>query len=261
MNANEAKQILSSHLEDFSGDVKSAIEFALKNWDILSNKNDVSNAKKFLVDLTAIPMSSSGISQDFIKTLNDNVMILRKNPSVWYCTEDLPHETWRNINEYNGIYQISNFGRVRSMSLSNSKILKDTDNGNGYRVVGFSQNKKRKMFTIHRLVAEHFLINPDNKPEVNHLYGKDNNCVWALEWATHSENGFHAWRTGLKKKVRPANAKLTDEEAEFIRQNYIPKDEKFGAVALSKRFKIDPSCVRKIAYGQIYASTSPFEKP
>lgn len=123
-------------------------------------------------------------------------------------------EIYKDIPEYKGIYQVSNLGNIKSVarSYTNSKgktynikerILKLTIS-NGYYSVTLN-NKGKKRFTVHRLVALAFIENPSNKDEVNHIDGnKLNNCYKNLEWCTKSENTLHAYRTGL---MTPNNTK------------------------------------------------------
>ena len=112
-------------------------------------------------------------------------------------------EEWRDIKNYEGLYQISNYGRVRSFLKkdisSYGKILKPTEN-KGYLQVGLHKNKKGKKFFVHRLVARAFIKNLEGKPQINHIDGnKKNNNVNNLEWCNNSENQIHAYKTGLKK--------------------------------------------------------------
>ena len=88
-------------------------------------------------------------------------------------------EVWKDIKDYEGLYQISNLGRVKSLNRIDSlgrnvpeKIKAIVDNGNGYKVVNLKRNGKQKLCTVHRLVAEAFIPNPDNLPCINH---KDEN--------------------------------------------------------------------------------------
>lgn len=94
-------------------------------------------------------------------------------------------EIWKDIKGYERLYQISNYGRVKSLVFNNNickkkreKILSPTDNGKGYLIIGLRKNGKRKNYYIHRLVAEHFLKNDKNLKEVNHInFNKKNNSV------------------------------------------------------------------------------------
>lgn len=113
-------------------------------------------------------------------------------------------EIWKDIEGYEGLYQISNFGRVKSLPKKNGnsyqeeRILKPKNN-QGYMQVNLYKNKKCKSIVIHRMVAKAFIKNEYNKREVNHIDGnKANNRVDNLEWCTPSENQKHAYRIGLK---------------------------------------------------------------
>lgn len=121
-------------------------------------------------------------------------------------------EIWKDIKGYEELYQVSNLGRVKSLDhyikqRNNSKklykgqMIKPQLNHQeqGYFIVGLSKNNKRKCYYIHRLVAEHFIENPKNKPEVNHKDGnKLNNRIDNLEWATREEQMTHAYKHQLQ---------------------------------------------------------------
>lgn len=101
----------------------------------------------------------------------------------------MSYEVWKPINDFVGAYWISSKGRVKN---SRGKILKPIDNGHGYLRVDLRSNGQREQKLIHRLVAEHFIPNEKNKPEVNHLNKeKDKNQVDNLEWCTRQENEAH----------------------------------------------------------------------
>lgn len=94
---------------------------------------------------------------------------------------------WKPIIGYENLYKINNYGEV--LSLRSNKILKPNNNGIGYFIIQLCKNGKRKNYLIHRLVAEHFLDNPNNLPEVNHKdEDKSNNFVNNLEWCEHKYN-------------------------------------------------------------------------
>lgn len=121
-------------------------------------------------------------------------------------------EIWKEINGFEGLYQISNLGRVKSLPKEwifgkgaigkhNGKILKGGLTG-GYRTLNLRKDNKYCGRRVGRLVAIHFVPNPENKPEVNHINGiKDDDRAENLEWVTGSENIIHAFKTGLKKIV------------------------------------------------------------
>ena len=109
-------------------------------------------------------------------------------------------EKWKDIKGYEGLYQVSNIGRVRSLgNRSNHKGIKYlTPKEERYKRVKLYKNSKGKMFMVHRLVAEAFIPNHFNKKEVNHIDGnKYNNKVVNLEWVTREENHIHKCVNGL----------------------------------------------------------------
>lgn len=108
------------------------------------------------------------------------------------------NEVWKDIDNWEGIYQISNYGRLKSFKQSeNGKILKITNKPNSYLSVVLCKQYEgkitRESWKLHRLVAKAFLKNPNNLPEVNHIdFNKHNNEVDNLEWVSKKENTKHA---------------------------------------------------------------------
>lgn len=108
-------------------------------------------------------------------------------------------EIWKDIQGYEGFYQVSNTGKVKSFRQStnfhnqSSHLLKPTIANNGYcQVTLYKENKSRHKFTVHRLVAEAFIPNPDNLPCINHIdENKLNNNINNLEWCTYSYNNAY----------------------------------------------------------------------
>lgn len=98
-------------------------------------------------------------------------------------------EIWKDIENYEGLYQISNLGRIKSLKCGKEKLKKPSNNGRGYLQVCLRKNCERKNFMVHRLVAQAFLSNPNNLPQVNHKdENPHNNCVYNLEWCDNQYN-------------------------------------------------------------------------
>jgi len=122
-------------------------------------------------------------------------------------------ENWKPVNGYNGIYEVSNTGKIRSIDRvipyknGCNRPTKGTLSflrlgSNGYHSVGLWKENKEKRFSVHRLVAESFIPNPDNKSQVNHKNGiKTDNDISNLEWVTKSENAIHYYRVLRKKQL------------------------------------------------------------
>lgn len=170
-------------------------------------------------------------------------------------------EIWKDINGYEGYYQISNKGNVRSLDRFDGvhdrqgTIIKPSLKQNGYLQVGLRKHSTRKWIGIHRLVAIHFIENPDNKPQVNHIDGnKQNNNVENLEWVTAKENQNHAAKRGLRDNMpkgerHPNYGKYGENsrsakpvirrdpktgETKLYKAKILAKDEGFDVTSISK---------------------------
>ena len=150
------------------------------------------------------------------------------------------NEEWRPIVGYEGIYEVSNFGRVKSLSRnffgSETKHIKEkllsVFFSWGYDNVNLQKNNKRKGHQVHILVASAFLKNPENKPYVNHINGiRNDNNVNNLEWVTPSQNTHH-WHHKLKGK--DAKILLKEKEILFI----YPNEEFKDILGFDGKFKI-----------------------
>lgn len=131
-------------------------------------------------------------------------------------------EVWKEIEGCEGLYEISSFGRVKSLRSWNGhkyvereRILnaytQRVDEGYSRKVVTLSKNKKRKQYKVHRLVANAFILNPNNYPVINHKDGNTfNNHSDNLEWCTQKKNVQHAIEIGLRKVYKPTKEELID---------------------------------------------------
>ena len=115
-------------------------------------------------------------------------------------------EKWGKIKDTDGKYEVSSTGKVRSLNyLGHGKAqeLTPAKDHKGYHRVSLWRNRERKSYRVHRLVAEAFIPNPEDRPEVNHINGnKTDNRVENLEWVTAHQNTKHAYAAGLKEKTR-----------------------------------------------------------
>lgn len=169
-------------------------------------------------------------------------------------------EIWKSINGYEGKYEISNLGRVRSNSkhkkINEDKCLSPAPNKRGYLTVSLFKNGKHLTKKIHRLVAQAFLPNPENKPQVNHIDGdKTNNCVDNLEWATQEENIQHSYKLGLHKRFFGKDNHLSKTVIQYdLKMNEI---ERFGSLYEIKRKKgFFPSIISKCCNNKKYCKTA-----
>lgn len=125
------------------------------------------------------------------------------NSERWFDLTPLLNEEFRNIKGYEDLYQVSNYGRIKSIKINNgvnkhlkTKILKECETKFGYYIVNLSNKSQR----VHRLVAQAFIPNLENYYCVNHIDGnKHNNRIDNLEWCTSSYNNYEAYRLGLKQ--------------------------------------------------------------
>lgn len=153
-------------------------------------------------------------------------------------------EIWKEINDVKG-YQVSSLGRIKNPK---GKLLTGSDKDGYVRVC-----IQCKLIRLHRIVAKHFVENPDSKLEVNHKDGnKKNNRAENLEWSTRTENMRHAVSSGLhvmEKGENSPKAILTKDQVNYIRQSFISRHVEFGQSALGRKFGVSNSCIWRVVHG------------
>lgn len=146
-------------------------------------------------------------------------------------------ENWKDIVNYEGLYEVSCRGNVR-----NKKTLKVLSNkSKSYVVVNLSKNGLSKKYTAHRIVAQTFIKNPLNKKEVNHINGiKNDNRVENLEWCTSSENTNHSWRIGTSYVTNKARSISKEKGKLNVKNIFITKPvlDKSSGIVYSSRLEL-----------------------
>lgn len=166
-------------------------------------------------------------------------------------------EIWKDIEGYDGVYQVSNLGRVKSNNrrvynyIKPGRILKPHSKPNGYLHVALcAGNRHEKHAYIHRLVAKTFIPNPNNLPQINHKdFNKKNNVPSNLEWVTARENQLH-YRKSLRradKNIKPKSASKFVNQVLGLRKNVISLYEKgFTYSEIGKEVNIGKDFVASI---------------
>ena len=157
-------------------------------------------------------------------------------------------EEWVDIEGFESMYQVSNFGRVKSLKRKKEIVLKNKITRSGYAEVNLYKDKYY-FCLVHRLVASNFIKNPQNKPQVNHVDGnKMNNRVCNLEWVTPKENVQHALVNGLHKTgSKSTSSKLNDNDIINIQNLYLTGEyshEKLGGM-----YEVHPTTIGKMLKG------------
>lgn len=161
-------------------------------------------------------------------------------------------EIWKKLIyqgiDYGDYYEVSNLGRIRN---SKTKyVRKNCKMKNGYYKINASINGVNKTIKIHRAVAESFIPNPFNKPQINHIDGnKENNNIENLEWVTQTENIKHAYKNDLISIPRGedrSNSKLKIEDVIYIRKNYFKNSKEFNMYKLAEKFNVSVSTINDI---------------
>ena len=156
---------------------------------------------------------------------------------------------WKPVKDFEGMYEVSDTGLIKSLARSNGHGSRNEDKqrrtkiGKGYESVALCKDHKIKHYLVHRVVAEAFIPNPKNHPQVNHIDGnKLNNNVENLEWCTHQYNQLHARQNGLMGGERGNTSKLTERDVRAIRRIY----PKLNTRELAKAFDVGQPAICNI---------------
>lgn len=184
-----------------------------------------------------------------------NLIDIQPNSERWLNLTDLPNEEWKDIKGFEGLYRISNYGRVKSLKRTKRVFNKNIDvpeiirkNGydmDGYQILPLNKNSKKYTKKIHRLVAETFIPNLENKPCINHLdCNRNNNKVDNLEWCTQKENNLYTYKLG-RLYIPEANCKkvIQKDKNGNILNTFSSVISASSCLGLSKSFIA--SCCRK----------------
>ena len=175
-------------------------------------------------------------------------------------------EEWRSVKGYEGFYEVSDMGRVRSLPrviervqgsyLKNGQIMKQREDQHGYYQIILSLGENKRHAKVHRLVAEAFIENPEGKKEVNHIDNNPkNNMVENLEWCTHRENMEWMHKNGRAKRTEVWLKNLHESQKKtykaVIGTNIETGEEiRFSNLNGVKRLGFSPSCVCRCCKGK-----------
>jgi len=163
-------------------------------------------------------------------------------------------EIWKDVKGFENYYEVSNFSNIRRKNGSShlKQInLKGSLDKDGYINVNLKIKQRTNSKRLHRLIAEAFIPNYENKPQINHINGiKGDNRLENLEWCTLSENRQHAYKTGLqnglsRRGTKNNFAKLIDADIIVIREKY-NKKQGITMKVLSKEFNVSEGCIQRI---------------
>lgn len=168
---------------------------------------------------------------------------------------NIQKEVWKDVKGYEGHYQVSDSGKVRSLDRNiqvegrselrtlKGRMLKLITNNYGYKVVNFSKDGVHKKIQVHRLVAEAFIVTKKLDFQVNHKDGnKENNHISNLEFLSIGDNMRHAHSTGLIKNYAK---KLDEEKVLEIRKMYA-KDENLTLKEIASKYNVSDVSISKI---------------
>ena len=175
-------------------------------------------------------------------------------------------ELWKDIPGYEGLYQASTLGSVRSISTTvpvHSKrgifyrqrkgcvLAPSFDGKKHYLHVNLTKDGKSKSVQVHRIIASTFIENPLGLPEVNHIdEDKTNNAVENLEWCDHSYNNNYGTKIGSTRGEKNPQNKFQEEIVREIKRSWISGDPQYGTTALAKKYNMSETHLSAIIHGR-----------
>lgn len=176
-------------------------------------------------------------------------------------------EVWRPIKGFDGVYEVSNLGKIRSVDRKGQMksqslgyvarkykgkiIAQNLDSRGMYLIAHLSINGKSCAKLVHRLVAEAFIENPMGLPEINHIdENKQNNAVTNLEWCDHIYNNNYGTKAGSTRGEKNSRSKFTEETIRSFRSEYIPRDKEYGLTPLARKYGISVTHACSIVKGR-----------
>lgn len=165
------------------------------------------------------------------------------------------NEVWKDVVGYEGLYQVSNLGRVKSLWFGKERILKLGRNIFGYLTVGLHKNEQQKTCKVHRLVAQAFIPNPNVLPEVNHKdENKTNNSIENLEWCDTKYNSNYGTRN-QRISEKCTNGKCSKPVLQYTLDGKFVKEWK-STRDIKRNLGYDQSHISKCCNGKIKSSYS-----
>ena len=193
-------------------------------------------------------------------------MTITHNDINFYSLENYENEVWKELVGFEGIYVISNYGRIKRLKREwnsgrngsqhkklNEGIVRQRTLKDGYVKVTLCKDSIKKSYSVHILVAKTFLPNPENKPQVNHIdMNKENNVLSNLEWNTAKENTLHCRKNKKIDNHASIRRKRINKELAYKIREYYNNNKELTTREISKEFNVSYYTARNIISNRFY---------